>query len=314
MDPSAVPAQPLDATGYLAAPGFEDEVARSLRDVLDTRDRFVLAAGPPQPAWFVRNVWLEPMRISIDSIGDAARKLRSIQRGWALCSTGHHRRATLIQEKLPHISARPLVFPSPVPAAPLGSWMLLDRETILASPRCTHAFPNGEIRFVEDREGPPNRAYLKLQEALTLLGRHPGPGERVLDAGASPGGWTYVLAKLGAEVVAVDRAPLDPSVAAMPGVRHEIGSAFAKQPNTDGPYDWIFSDVICYPERLLEWVTRWVESGRVSNLVCTIKFQGDDPYAVAERFAAIERSRIVHLVHNKHELTWMWPAGPRVSR
>ena len=37
-------------------------------------------------------------------------------------------------------------------------------------------FANGEVAFVEDRAGPPNRAYLKLWEALVRLGRWPGPG------------------------------------------------------------------------------------------------------------------------------------------
>jgi len=295
----------LDATGYLTSPGFTDVVARSLQGVREIRDRLVIADGPLQPAWFVRNVWLEPIRIPIDSIGDAARKLRSLQRSWALYSTGNHRRAALIQEQLPHVSAKPLPFPAPPPGAPLGSWTLLDRDTILASPRCTHPFPNGEIRFVEDRSGPPNRAYLKLWEALTLLGRRPGPGDACLDAGASPGGWTWALARLGADVLAVDRVPLDPRMAALPGVRFEARSAFGVQPRDAGPFDWIFSDVVCYPERLWEWVRRWVESGRCRNFVCTIKFQGEDPYAIAERFAAVEGSRLVHLVANKHELTWM---------
>lgn len=295
----------LDATAYLTSPGFTDIVRDRLEGVLEVHDRLLLAAGPPQRAWFVRNTWLEPVRIPIKSISDGARALRSMQRNWALYSTAHHRRATLIEEKLPHVSARPIEFPTTLPAAPLGSWTLTDRDCILASPRCTHPSPNGEMTVVEDRAGPPSRAYLKLQEALTLLGVWPGPGDRCLDAGCSPGGWTWVLARLGANVVAVDRAPLEPRVDAMPGVEFREGSAFSNQPTGDAAFDWIFSDVICYPERLYEWVRRWVESGRCANFVCTIKFQGDDPYDVVERFAAIPGSRIQHLQHNKHELTWM---------
>jgi len=294
----------LDATGYLAAPGFTGVVVRRLDRVLDVRDRLVLAAGPPQRAWFVRNVWRDPVRIPIESIGDAAAKLRAIQRGWALYATGHFRRASLIAERLPHVSAKPLVFPEPSPRAPLGSFTLLDRDTILASPRCSHPFPNGEIRFVEDRTGPPNRAYLKLQEALTLLGVRPRPGDVCLDAGASPGGWTWVLARLGARVLAVDRAPLDPAIANSASVRFEQRSAFSVQPATDGPFDWIVSDVVCYPGRLFEWLRRWVESGRCGSCVATIKLQGEDPYPEVERFEALG-GRIVHLAHNKHELTFL---------
>ncbi len=304
----------LDATGYLAAPGWTDEVAGRLENVIAVHDRLVIAAGSPQPkARFVRSVWLDVHRARVESIGDAARQLRAIQRNWALYSTEQHRRAALIEEKLPHLSAKPLAFPSRAPAAPLGSWTLVDRDTILLAPTCTHFAPNGEVRFVEDKEGPPSRAYLKLQEALTVLGEMPGAGARCLDAGASPGGWTWVLAQLGADVLAVDRSPLDPAVAALPGVRFESASAFSIQPNTHGPFDWIFSDVICYPPRLLEWARRWVDSGRCENFVCTIKFQDDDttadPYAIAEEFAAIPGSRVVHLVNNKHELTWMRTAA-----
>jgi len=301
----------LDATGYLAAPGWTEAVVDRLSDVIAVHDRLVLAGGPPQPrARFVRNVWLDVHRASVESIGDAARQLRAIQRNWALYSTAHHRRAALIEEKLPRLAGKPLEFPAAAPAAPLGSWTLVDRDTMLVAPTCTHFAPNGEVRFVEDKVGPPSRAYLKLYEALTLLGDRPLADARCLDAGCSPGGWTWVLAKLGADVLAVDRSPLDAGVAAMPGVRFESASAFSIQPNTHGPFDWIFSDVICYPPRLLEWVRRWVDSGRCENFVCTIKFQdddtpSDDPYAIAEEFAAIPGSRVVHLVHNKHELTWM---------
>jgi 23S rRNA (cytidine2498-2'-O)-methyltransferase len=45
-------------------------------------------------------------------------------------------------------------------------------------------------------------------------------------------------------------------------------------------------------------------SGRVRNFVCTIKFQGETDHETARRFAQIPGSRVMHLHHNKHELTW----------
>jgi 23S rRNA (cytidine2498-2'-O)-methyltransferase len=157
---------------------------------------------------------------------------------------------------------------------------------------------------VEDRTGPPNRAYLKLWEAFTLLGRRPGPGDLCLDLGSSPGGWTWALQKLGARVISVDKAPLDPEVAALPGVTYRRQSAFALDPAEIEPVDWLFSDVICYPARLLRLVERWMASGRARNLVCTIKFQGATDHRTARAFAAIPGSRLMHLAANKHELTW----------
>ena len=147
----------------------------------------------------------------------------------------HHRRAALIQERLPHVSAKPIVFPAAAPTAPLGSWTLLAPDRLLAAAHCSSPFPNGEVEFIEDKTGPPNRAYLKLWEALVRLRRWPQPGERCLDLGASPGGWTWVLAKLGANVIAIDKAPLDPRIAAMPGVEWRGESAFALEPDERRP-------------------------------------------------------------------------------
>jgi len=166
-----------------------------------------------------------------------------------------------------------------------------------------------EVAFVEDRSGPPNRAYLKLWEALARLGRWPGPGERCLDLGASPGGWTYVLAKLGANVIAVDKAPLDPKVAAMAGVEWRGESAFALEPPSVGPVDWLFSDIVCYPARLLRLVEKWRASGMAKNFVCTLKFQGETDHDSAEAFAAIAGARVLHLHYNKHELTFVLPSS-----
>ena len=43
----------------------------------------------------------------------------------------------------------------------------------------------------------------------------------------------------------------------------------------------------------------------VKRFLCTLKFQGDTDFAVMQRFAAVPGSRLVHLHHNKHELTWI---------
>jgi len=92
-------------------------------------------------------------------------------------------------------------------------------------------------------------------------------------------------------------------VAALRNVAWQEGSAFALEPEDVGPVDWWCSDIIAYPDRLLDLVTTWLQSGRVRNLVCTIKFQGTTDHDVAAEFAALPNARVFHLDQNKHELT-----------
>lgn len=297
------------STAYLAAEGFDGQLLEELRRravvPVATHGRLLICDGPAIPSAWAANTWHDCLELPVGSIGTAAKALRDIQRNWAMYAPLHHRRAALVQEKLPHVSAKPIIFPAAAPTAPLGTWTLLAHDRLLAAARCSAPFPNGEVAFVEDREGPPNRAYLKLWEALVRLGRRPQPGERCLDLGASPGGWSYVLAKLGAHVVAFDKAPLDPKVAAMPGVEWRGESAFALDPANVGPVDWLFSDIVCYPARLLRLVERWREAGLVRNFVCTLKFQGETDHDTAEAFAAMPGATVLHLSHNKHELTFL---------
>jgi 23S rRNA (cytidine2498-2'-O)-methyltransferase len=292
-------------TAYLAAEGFVAELERELGAVERRHGRLLIAPGPPRSAAWAANVWLELQEITIASISDAATKLRAIQRNWVAYAPRFHRRAVLIQERLPKVSAKPVVFGTSPPSAPLGSWTLLDAGTIFAAPHCTSPFPNGEVCFVEDRSGPPSRAYLKLWEALTLVGRQPGPNEICVDLGASPGGWSWALSKMGAHVISVDKAALAPEVAHLPGIEYRRESAFALDPRMIGPIDWLFCDVVCYPPRLLALVERWLAVGTCRNFVCTIKFQGETDHDTARRFAAIPGSQLRHLFHNKYELTWI---------
>ena len=291
-------------TAYLAAEGYVNDLAEELGGMAQAHGRLLFASGPPRRAAWAANIWHEPREIRVASISDAAAKLRAIQRNWAVYAPVLHRRATLIQQQLPTVSAKPLVFGARAPPAPLGSWTLLDAGTVLASPHCTSPFPNGEIRFVENHYGPPSRAYLKLWEALTLIDCRPGPGGRCLDLGSSPGGWSWALQQMGAQVISVDKAPLAPETARLPGIEHRLDSAFAVDPHAVGRIDWLFSDVVCYPARLLAMVERWIAAGTCHRFVCTIKFQGETDHETAGRFAAIPGSELRHLFHNKHELTW----------
>ena len=90
----------------------------------------------------------------------------------------------------------------------------------------------------------------------------------------------------------------------MPNVDVRRESAFGLDPE---PVDWLFSDVICYPGRLLALVRRWMEAGAARNIVVTVKFQGTTDHAVAAEFAAIPGGTLFHGAHNKHELMWCWP-------
>ena len=296
-------------SAYFAAEGFEpvlaEELARAGVTVTEWHGRLALSPDPPQRSAWALDVWTSPVELPAPSVKAAADALRAIQRNWAGYATGFHRRSALITDRLPPVKARPLVFPEPAPTSHLGAWTLLAPDRLLASPTKTSPFPHGEVAFVEDRIGPPSRAYLKLWEACTRLGAWPQPGETCLDLGASPGGWTWALARLGADVTAIDRARLDPAIAAMPGVHWQEGSAFTVEPH---PVDWLFSDVIAYPAPLLAMVQRWIASGQVGRIVCSVKLQGDTDHAATDAFAAIPGGTLVHLHHNKHELTFLWSA------
>ncbi len=296
-------------TVYIAAKGYEKQLEQELlhknQTIVEERERLFLCEGEHIDSFWASNVWLNASFLPIESINDASKKLKNIQRNWILLSTDCHRRANLIAEKLPHISIKPHVFLSPLPQNPLGSWTLWDANTLLFSSTCTSPFPNGDLVFEEDKIQPPNRAYLKLWDVFTLLNIHPEQNELCLELGSAPGGWTWVLASLGAKVFSIDKAPLEKDIDKLPNVHHCIGSGFAITPNILGKVDWLFSDMACYPEKLYPLVTKLIDNDCVENFICTLKCQGENYDEILEKFNAIPNSRIIHLSHNKHELTWI---------
>ncbi len=294
----------MSISAYLAPEGLEKTVELGLQNIIGRHERLFIAKGKPQHCPFALNIWLNPITLKIDSIADAARQLREMQRNWAVYSFQLHRRAQLIQDKLPYIPTKPLDFLQKVPDSVLGSWTLLDENTILASPHCTSTVPNGEWNFKEDHENPPSRAYLKLWEFFTRVQKFPGKKDVCLDLGASPGGWTWVLRQLGAKVIAYDRAYLELTLQEDPKVTFFDEDCFKVKPETHPEVSWIFSDVIAYPGKVLPFVKAYIQACPEKNFVFTLKFQGTNHYDVIKKFLEIPGSRIMHLSHNKHELTW----------
>ncbi len=305
-------------SAYLAAEGLEAPLAEELAIagvVVDGwHGRLALSPDPARRAAWAIDTWLDAREIAMGSVREAADALRGMQRNWGLYGAAHHRRCALVAGRLPSLLPRTLVFPAPAPTSHLGAWTLLTADRLLASPATASPFVGGVCRFEEDHVGPPSRAYLKLWEACTVWRDWPRPGQSCLDLGAAPGGWTWAIASLGAAVTAVDRAPLAATVAAMPLVRTLRESAFGLEPKASPAVDWLFSDVIAYPPRLLALVRRWIDSGRAARIVCTVKFQGETDHETAGAFAAIPGGQLLHLFHNKHELTFLWRAGQELRR
>lgn len=296
-------------TGYLAPPEFEADLKTELTllgiTILETHGRLFICEGSAKDVVFAQDTWHELEKLEYSTINNAAELLRERANRWSHFSINNHRRAELILEKVPAARIKRYNFLDPIPTTPIGVFSLLSENSIIVSKRTNCPLPFGEINFNEDKINPPSRAYLKLWELFTLYNIKPEEGMRVIDVGSCPGGWTWVLQTIGCEVVSVDKAPLDPKVAVLPRIDFRQESAFGLRPQHIGKLDWFFSDIICYPDKLLELVTRFRDSGLVDNFACTIKFQAPTDFETMFKFKAIPGSKIVHLSCNKHEVTWI---------
>ncbi len=294
-------------TLYLAIHEFEKELEKELTLkglTFEKRDRLYLVTGEQGAMIWAQTTGLKAQKIAIESINDGARKLKALQRNWAVFTIENHRRAQLIQDQLPKYNTKPIAFMKELPTSPMGLWTLWEPNLIIASAETNSLFPLGEMTFEEDKVNPPSRAYLKLWEFFTVHAPRTNNGGMSIDVGSCPGGWTWVLSNLGYDVISVDKAPLDPKIAARKGVQFLEQSAFGLSPDEVPELEWFCSDIICYPSRLLNLVNTFIKSGKVKNFACTLKYQNETDWEATNKFLEIPGSKIVHLHHNKHEVTW----------
>ncbi len=296
------------AAVYVTKPEFLSVLSEELGEVSCVAEDLVFSSHKKLDVCFAQDIWLEPQTVTFQSISEAVRILRQAGKLWYLHPISHIRRSRLIEEQLRQLPQLMRHFPLESEIPSIGAFSLLDKNTLVYSAKRQKKWPQGQCYFIEDKINPPNRAYLKLWEALTLLGKYPKPGDEVLDLGASPGGWTYVMQSLGASVTAVDKALLDPEIAKLPRITHLQQSAFAIDPaQWEHSYDWVLSDVACYPDRAYALIMKWLESGKAKQMIFTIKLQGKIGLSTIKQFQNIPNSFLTNMFYNKHEATFFYP-------
>lgn len=290
-----------------AFPEQKDELLREIQQrgghvVQEFSELVVYSGFKERPLW-AQFVGVDPYIHKFESISDGAEHLLSIQKRWCSLSSREHRRAELIQEKVFRYKIPQFKFLQDIPEQSWGFWSLIEKNEMVVCRQIDTPVPLGEFQFVETKE-PPSRAYLKLWEAITRWKVGPNAEEYVVDLGACPGGWTWVLAQMNCKVTAVDKAALDPKVMSMGNVTYLKKDAFKMTEVELGNPHWIFSDIICFPKDLYELVMAWRERG-VKNFICTLKFKGETDWESIRQFEKIPGGKLVHLCANKHELTFI---------
>ncbi len=293
---------------YVVEKEYKEDLLAELSGVTKIENNLVWAPFKPNVC-FAADIWFEPKIETFESISQAQRILRAAGKYWFLNPLYQVRRSKLIEQGLLKLPSLLQAFPPIKPLPAIGCFSLLDNNTLLYATKRLKTPPLGRFEFIEDKENPPNRAYLKLWEALSILNRMPRKNETVYDLGASPGGWSYVMQSFGTHVVSIDKALLQPRIASLPNIVFKQSSAFAFEPETlDKPIDWLLCDVACYPARLYTLVTRWLKANKAKQMIITLKLQGKTDHQMIEKFKSIPNSALFHLSYNKHEVTFFHPA------
>ncbi len=249
--------------------------------------------------------WDNPLSMSFSSIGEAKRILNDHQKLWTYYPFQENGRGKLIEEQLIPIKANLRNYLAPLPQAPIGAWTLLNRNKLLFSSATNSVIPFNLFHFNENKEDPPSRAYLKLWEFFTRTRLLPAKGLQAIDLGASPGGWTWVLSSHFEKVIAIDRSPLRPDLMSLKNVEFKKQDVMQFRENLDVEKNaWIFSDVALAPEKIANLLLEFKQTRPDINFVCTLKFTKKSDLKLLSSLASEPNSNLIHLSHNKHEVTW----------
>lgn len=157
----------------------------------------------------------------------------------------------------------------------------------------------------------PNRAGLKLLEALAVFNIHLRSGDYALDLGAAPGAWTQVLRRRGMKVTAVSPRPMYDWLAADPDVcAYEMtAEEYLAQCNTT--YDLLVNDMKLDARdsaRLMVAYAPYLRQEGIAIMTLKLRTNDADPRPVMDHAFRVLRKaykiiRVRQLVSNRKEVT-----------
>jgi len=179
-----------------------------------------------------------------------------------------------------------------------------------------NALSLGQKRMQMDLEAP-SRSYLKIEEIYRIIGFEPRKNEKVVDLGASPGGWSYSALKRGAQVTAVDNGQLKEPVKSHPNITHLKEDALKFNPRKS--FDWLFCDMNENPSLILNMLNMWLKSSRCLRFVVNLKIGRSDPILLLKKIKDLKLGlipqcsllKVRHLYHDREEITL---AGKHISQ
>ncbi len=255
-------ARPMIGSAYLAAEGFEAPLAEELDrrgvTISDWHGRLALSPDPPVRAAWALDIWTEPREIEVTSVKAAADALRAMQRNWAAYGAGSSPadgadRRTAAAGEGPGVAVSgggAGVASGGVDAAGAGP-VARQPDQIQPVRQRRMPFRGGPYRAAEpsvsEAVGGAGAVWAVAGDGGDLSGSR-GLARRV-DVGAGDAGREGDGGGQGA-TRGDGRGDA--------GVTQRLDSAFGLAPE---PVDWLFSDVIAYPDRLLALVRRWIDGG-----------------------------------------------------
>ncbi len=158
-------------------------------------------------------------------------------------------------------------------------------------------------------ESVPNRAGLKLLEALTTFALQPRPGQHVLDLGAAPGAWTEILRRRGMIVTTVAPTPMYHWLASDPQVKQQQMTAEAYLTQCETTFHWIVNDMKLDPQDSAHLMVQYANHLQPDGLaIMTLKLRLRNPRRVMDHAFRLLRKRyrivrVRQLVSNRKEVT-----------
>lgn len=322
---------------FTCQPGFEPLLSGELRQhgfqPLESGSGWVYAAGPvPSELCFA---WLQMLDVAMfddPAINAQAsgllefflRQINGVQlpEGWPLIfrfageEKGLGRRAKALEKELrirlkKRMARLERTAVSEMPRGTSEQQGLFVFITGFSSLFAAATVRSGGQRRMADDPSAPSRSYLKTEEAFTVLGIEPSPGQTVADLGAAPGGWSYSAARRGASVTAIDNGPLKGGAENHPLIRHLREDAFKFTPAAGERFDWLFCDLVEDPYHVMQLIERWLKNNYCRRFVVNLKFGRADALDLLSKVLDPDgRLRphcsaltVRHLFHDRDEFT-----------